>query len=485
MAERSVIVTNTLGRKKEPLQPVEPGKIGMYVCGPTVYGPAHLGHARTAIVYDVIANFLRHLGYKVTYVSNITDVGHLTDDADDGEDKVEREAKKRRIDPYELATRYMEEYFRDMAALGVAKPDYTPRATEHIAEMIELVKRLLERGYAYEVNGTVYYEVRKFPKYGCLSGRRLEELMAGARVSLDSAKRDPADFALWFRAPPQHIMKWESPWGLGYPGWHIECSAMSMKYLGETFDIHGGAIELSFPHHENEIAQSEGATGKTFVRYWIHSGLVEINGQKMAKSLGNFITVKQLLDRWDPEAFRLFCLSTAYRSPIDLAEEALNTATMHLERIEESIRNLRKRPGSKHGGESFMEEVTASRDRLEAALCDDFNTPKAVAELLAFTRRVNALLAGGAALGEQVKEAILGHFGLFGRILGVPRKALRGDAPEGKQEIPAEVMAKVAARQEARARKDFQTADKLREEIRAMGFAVKDTPEGPVVTPLR
>ena len=378
----SLTVTNTMSRKKEPFVPQEEGKVGIYVCGPTVYGPAHLGHARTAIVYDVIVKFLRYAGYEVNYVSNITDVGHLTDDADSGEDKVQKEAKRRRVDPLELATGYMNEYFEDMTALGVARPDHTPRATEHIPEMIALVKRLLERGYAYEVEGTVYYDVQKFPDYGRLSRRKLEERRDGARVEVDRAKRSQSDFALWFRAPPEHILKWESPWGLGYPGWHIECSAMSMKYIGETLDMHGGAIELSFPHHENEIAQSEGATGRTFVRYWVHSGLVEINGQKMAKSLGNFVTVRDLLDRWDPEAFRIFCLGTAYRSPIDYTEEALVAARGHLERLSETILSVRRLKTSSSGGESFLETIEESRRRFEESMADDFNTPKALAELL-------------------------------------------------------------------------------------------------------
>ncbi len=476
-----ITVTNTMSRKKEPFVPVQGGTVGMYVCGPTVYGPAHLGHARTAIAYDVIAGFLRYAGYDVTYVSNITDVGHLTDDADSGEDKVEKEAKRRKIDPLQLATRYMEEYFEDMEKLGVSRPDHTPRATKHIPEMISLVQRLLDRGYAYEVGGTVYFEVRKFPSYGHLSRRRLDELDAGARVDVDEAKRDPGDFVLWFRSPPEHILKWESPWGLGYPGWHIECSAMSMKYIGETLDIHGGAIELSFPHHDNEIAQSEGATGTTFVKYWIHSGLVEINGQKMAKSLGNFITVGDLLDRCDPEAFRLVCLGTAYRSPIDYTDEAVKTANGHLDRLTEAIVALRKREASDRGAEAFLETVGASRKAFEAALQEDFNTPKALAELLAFTRQVNVLLSSGGAISQRVKDAILGHYGLFGRVLGVPRRALEADPREFAEAVPAEIAAKAGEREDARKRKDFAAADRIRDELLAAGYSVKDTPQGPVI----
>jgi cysteinyl-tRNA synthetase len=474
-------VTNTLTRRKEPFTPLEPGKVGIYVCGPTVYGPAHLGHARTAMAYDVIVKFLRHAGYAVTYVSNITDVGHHTDDADAGEDKVEREARRRKLNPLELATAYMNEYFEDMAALGIARPDVAPRATDHIPAMIDMVRRLLDRGFAYEVKGTVYYEVRKFADYGTLARKNLEQLEAGARVEVDAAKRDPADFALWFRAPPEHILRWESPWGPGYPGWHIECSAMSMQYLGRTLDIHGGAIELSFPHHQNEIAQSEGATGEPFVRYWVHSGLVEIGGQKMAKSLGNFVTVKDLLRRCDPEAFRLFCLGSAYRSPIDYTGDAIAAAAGHVDRLNETVVALRKLSPAPAGGESFHEQVAQSRRAFDAAMQDDFNTPKAVAELLAFTRQVNGLLGGGGAIGARVRDDILGHFGLFGAVLGVPRRALAADLFEFAEAVPPEVLAKVNDRQAARARKDFAAADRLRDEIAAMGFVVKDTPKGPVV----
>ncbi len=476
----SITVMNTMTRKKELFSPVKPGKVGIYVCGPTVYGPAHMGHARTAVSYDVIVKFLEYAGYSVTYVSNITDVGHLTDDADSGEDKVEKEAKRRKLDPIALATGYMNEYFEDMNALGVRRPDKTPRATGHIDDMIHLVERLLERGYAYEVNGTVYYDVQRFADYGKLARRKLDELMAGARVDVDDAKRHPADFALWFRSPPEHILKWDSPWGLGYPGWHIECSAMSMKYLGETLDIHGGAIELSFPHHENEIAQSEGATGKTFSNYWVHTGLVQINGQKMAKSLGNFITVRDLLKECHPEAFRIVCMGSLYRNPMDYSKDALKTAEEHRDRITRTIVELRKLKSASKGSEEFLTKIKEVRHNFETAMQDDFNTAKALAELLGFTRQVNALLAGGASVGAAVKDAVLDMYGVFGSVLGVPVQALHQDLDAFEEEIPEAVLQKVAERQAKRKARDFQAADRLRDEILEAGYTVEDTPDGPV-----
>lgn len=475
----NIRLTNTMSRKKEEFQPVAPGKVGLYVCGPTVYGPAHMGHARTALSYDVIVNFFEYAGYEVNYISNITDVGHLTDDADDGEDKVEKEAKRRRIDPIALATDYMNEYFEDMAALGIRRPTVTPRATEHIPEMIALVEKLIERGYAYEVDGTVYYDISRFDQYGDLARRNREELLAGARVVVDTAKRHPADFALWFRSPPEHILKWESPWGLGYPGWHIECSAMSMKYIGETLDIHGGAIELSFPHHENEIAQSEGATGKPFVNYWVHGGLVQIEGQKMAKSLGNFVTVRQLLEKCRPEAFRLVCLGTGYRSPLDYTESALKTAEDHLDRLNATLVKLRQYPAADRGGETFLDRLASSRQTFEAAMQDDFNTAIAVAELLGLTREVNSLLAGAEPIGAQVKDAILAHYGIFRDVLGVPKAALEEPVESFQDDIPQDILDLVAQRQAARKAKDFAESDRIRDLLLEKGYTVKDTPEGP------
>ena len=289
-------VHNSLGRKLQEFKPLREGFVGIYVCGPTVYGHCHIGHAKSYVSFDVIVRYLRYLGYHVRYVQNITDVGHLTDDADMGEDKIGVKAREMGIEPMEVAEMFTRSYFEDMDALNVQRPDISPRASGHIPEQIELVKALLDKGHAYEVEGNVYFDVPSFPEYGKLSGRSLDELAEGERVEGREDKRHPADFALWRRAEPGHLMRWNSPWGAGFPGWHLECSVMSTKYLGETADIHGGGIENSFPHHEDEIAQTEAATGKPFVRYWLHNGMVTVNGQKMGKSLGNFITLKDAFE---------------------------------------------------------------------------------------------------------------------------------------------------------------------------------------------
>ena len=317
---------NTLTRKKEQFIPLEEGKVKMYVCGPTVYGLSHLGHAKTYVSFDVILRYLRYCNYKVLYVQNITDVGHLTDDADEGEDKIVKQAKKDKLHPMQVVEMYTREYFADMDALNILRPDISPRATGHIPEQIEMVQQLIEKGFAYEVNGSVYFDVSKDKEYGKLSGRTLEEAESGTRVNVKSEKRNPADFALWKKAEPNHIMQWNSPWGKGFPGWHLECSAMSMKYLGETFDIHGGGMDNQFPHHECEIAQSECATQKPFVKYWLHNNLVTVNGKKMGKSLGNFITLKDIFKKYDPLVIRFFILQSHYRSTLDFSEQALEGA---------------------------------------------------------------------------------------------------------------------------------------------------------------
>jgi cysteinyl-tRNA synthetase len=341
---------NTLSRKVEEFKPVEEGKVSMYVCGPTVYGHGHLGHAKSYISFDIVVRFLRYLGYNVTYVQNITDVGHLTDDADEGEDKLAVAAKKEHIHPMALAEMYTASFFEDMDTLNCVRPDISPRATGHIPEQIELVETLMEKGYAYEANGSVYFDISKFPEYGKLSGRNVEDMQSGARVAVSQEKRNPCDFALWKKAEPNHIMQWNSPWGKGYPGWHLECSVMSMKYLGQTIDIHGGGMENQFPHHECEIAQSEAANGVQFVKYWLHNNMVTVNGQKMGKSLGNFINLKDLfagehetLSRsYDPLAVRQLILQSHYRSPIDFSDAGLTAAQSGYDKITDAVIALRK-----------------------------------------------------------------------------------------------------------------------------------------------
>ena len=407
-------VYNTLVRDKVPFEPLAPPHIGMYVCGPTVYGDAHIGHAKSYVSFDVIVRYLRYLGYNVTYVQNITDVGHLTDDADQGEDKVEKKAKAERVHPMQVAEEFTRRYFEDMDRLNILRPDISPRASGHIIEQIELVKRLLASGHAYEaghtarMGGSVYFDVASWPKYGKLSGRSVADMIAGARVAPEAGKRAPADFALWKRAEPGHIMQWPSPWGMGFPGWHLECSAMSMKYLGESFDIHGGGIENQFPHHDDEIAQAEAATGKPFVKYWLHNNMVTVGGQKMGKSLGNFITLKDAFAKWDPMVLRLFILQSHYRSPLDFSDEALEGACQGYERLARAFKSLVDGVlDSKEG--AAEEDVVQVVERIHKQFCvamdDDFNTPLALAALFELARETNSLL--------QVGRRTLGTYALL------------------------------------------------------------------------
>ena len=340
-----IIFHNTLTRQKEKLFRLKKIEWESIFCGPTVYNHSHIRHAKSYVSFDVIVRFLRFVGYKVTYVQNITDVGHLTDNADQGDDKIEKEAKKDRVDPMEVVETFMRSYFEDMDRLGVERPDISPRATGHIVEQIELAKKLIEKGYAYEAGGNVYYDVTKFPAYGRLSGKKLDDLISGTRVEVRSDKKNSADFALWKKAEAGHLMKWTSPWGDGFPGWHLGCFTMSMKYLGETFDIHGGGIDNQFPHHECEIAQSEAATGKLFVRYWLHNNLVTVNGTKMSKSLGNFVTLKDAFKKYDPVVVRFFILQSHYRSPLDYSDEAVTAAGKGLERLTNVVRQLKEQGG--------------------------------------------------------------------------------------------------------------------------------------------
>lgn len=474
----SLQIYNTLKREKELFEPATPGYVGIYVCGPTVYSDPHLGHARGPIVYDVLRRWLRHQGYKVRFVSNITDVGHLTDDADEGEDKILRRAKLERLEPMEIAEKYMWSYFDEMQALNVLRPDISPRAAGHIPEQIELTEVLLERGHAYVANGSVYFRVKSWPAFGKLSNRDIEEQEAGARVEVREEKEDPRDFALWKRAEPEHIMRWKSPWGVGFPGWHIECSAMSLKYLGDGFDIHAGGIDLQFPHHEAEIAQAE-AAGHTFARYWMHHYHVLLNGQKMAKSTGNLITLAELRSRYEPIYIRFYLLNSHYRSVLDFTDEGLEAAKNGYLRLLNAYREVHRlqhtAPHGRHPGlEKAVEEVELEFAR---ALDDDLNTPQAIAALFKFVTELNKALAErpgkeSLARAESVfRELGEGVLGLFpARVL---EKQLGGDLQEGLVKLLLEI------REEARRNRNFALSDRIRDRLTELGVIVEDTREGP------
>ncbi len=473
---------NTLTREKEEFKPLHPGMVGIYVCGPTVYDHPHLGHAKSYVSFDVIVRYLRHLKYKVRYVQNITDVGHLTDNADEGEDKIEERARLERVEPMELAEKYMKSYFDDMDALGIMRADIAPRATGHIPEQIELVEKLLAKGVAYEAGGSVYFDVNKFKPYGQLSGRRLDDLQASVRIEPNPDKRCPLDFALWKKAQPNHIMRWRSPWGDGFPGWHLECSAMSMKYLGETFDIHGGGLENIFPHHECEIAQSEAANEEPFVRRWMHNNMVTVGGQKMGKSLDNFVTLKAAFAVHNPQVIRFFILNSHYRSPLDYTDEALNAAATGLEHllipitgVKERIRHAREKPPE----EAILEKISEHRRRFLEAMDDDFNTAEALGALFQFSREVNVILNSGQEIGLKTLQEIDSFYHTFGgEVLGVvtekPQPGAGGDA-KGEEAL---IKLLVNTREDLRQAKQYQLADEIRKKLAELGVILEDKPEG-------
>ncbi|MBU0765296.1 MAG: cysteine--tRNA ligase, partial [Bacteroidetes bacterium] len=400
--EKNLWLYNTLSRKKELFKPLNPPYTGMYVCGPTVYGDPHLGHARPAITFDLLFRYLQHLGYKVRYVRNITDVGHLESDADEGEDKIAKKARLEQLEPMEVVQYYADRYHDKMRALNILPPSIEPRASGHIIEQIQMVKKILENGYAYEVNGSVYFDVEKYSRkysYGKLSGRVIDELISNTRIiGGQSEKRNPADFSLWKKAEPQHIMRWPSPWSEGFPGWHLECSAMSTKYLGEEFDIHGGGMDLLFPHHECEIAQSQAANGKESVRYWVHNNMVTINGQKMGKSLGNFITLEEfftgknkLLERaYSPMTIRFFILQAHYRGTVDFSNEALLAAEKGLQRLTTAISVL----GKLKPAEKSTFDIGILKEKCYAALNDDLNSPVLIGHLFEAAKYINLVREG-------------------------------------------------------------------------------------------
>lgn len=473
-------VYNTLTRSREEFKPLDDGRVRMYVCGPTVYGHSHLGHAKSYVSFDVIVRYLRYLGYSVLYVQNITDVGHLSDDADEGEDKIERESRKDRVHPMQLVEMYTRSYFEDMDALNNLRPDISPHAAAHITEQIELTGELLAKGFAYERNGSVYFDVTRFPSYGKLSGRNPEELEAGARVEVNPDKRNPADFALWKKAERGHILRWPSPWGEGFPGWHIECSAMSMKYLGDSFDIHGGGLENQFPHHECEIAQSEAATGAPFVKYWLHNNMVTVDGRKMGKSLGNFTTLKDAFAKWSPEAVRFFVLQSHYRSPLDFSAAAVEGAAKGLERLNNTRRNLRDRIRSSPGeGQAAPLDPAKYKAAFIAAMDDDFNTPQAVAALFDLARDVNQLLASDTSYTAGSLQALEDLFEeLGGKVLGIAPPGEHSGKSQGRETQLIELL--VALRKEIRAQRLWALSDKVRDGLAKLGIVLEDRKEGTV-----
>ncbi len=476
----SLNIYNTLNRKKEKFEPLTPGFVGIYVCGPTVYDDSHLGHAKSYISFDVIVRYLRFVGYKVRYVQNITDVGHLQGDSDDGEDKVSKQAHLQKLEPMEIAEKYTRSYFADMDRLGNLRPDISPRASGHIIEQIDIIKKLIEKNYAYEVNGNVYFDVRKFPGYGKLSGRKIEELEAGARIEVAEDKKHAADFALWKKATPEHIMQWSSPWGKGYPGWHIECSSMSMTYLGETIDIHGGGLENVFPHHECEIAQSECAFDKPFVKYWLHNNMVTVDGVKMGKSLNNFVTIKEALKKYDPLAIRYFILMSHYRSALDFSETALDAATAGLKKINNFLNRIDQElenAGAKEGTISLP--VAEFDKKFRAAMNDDFNTPQALAAVFELINDGNKILDDRNQLVAKTELEKLEQLlqGTLGDVLGIIT------AESGKQETSSEDLDHVMdilleVREDLRNEKNFKITDKIREMLKSHGISLKDTSQG-------
>ncbi len=477
---------NSLSRQKEDFEPMESGKVSMYVCGPTVYDSCHIGHARSVVVFDVIYRYLSARGYDVFYVRNFTDV----------DDKIIARANTLGITCDEVSERYIKEFHEDMDALNMMRPTLEPRPTGHIEQIIGIISILIEKGYAYAVDGDVYFSVEKYHDYGKLSGRRLEDMVAGSRVEIDPRKNNPHDFVLWKASKPDEP-RWDSPWGPGRPGWHIECSAMSAEYLGQTFDIHGGGKDLIFPHHENEIAQSEAAFGKTFVKYWVHNGFINIDHEKMSKSLGNFLTIKEIVKTWHPEALRLFLLSSHYRSPLDYTDQAMQEATAGMDRIYKTLARVESclgapvsTLGGMDGARSITDQTDTGRHFFEA-MDDDFNTARATAILFETVRRVNRLMDANEenpapSNREQIVEEAT-EIRKIGEILGIANldpdvyfQQKQARSLGSRQIDPSWVEKKIAERKLARKNKDFSAADAIRDELLDMDIVLEDRPEGTI-----
>jgi cysteinyl-tRNA synthetase len=482
--ENKVFVFNTLSRKKEVFEPLNPPMTGMYVCGPTVYGDAHLGHARPAITFDLVFRYLTHLGYKVRYVRNITDVGHLENDADEGEDKIAQKARLEQIEPMEVVQHYTVRYHKNMDQLNVLRPSIEPHASGHVIEQITMVQKILDAGYAYEVEGSVYFDVEKYNRthhYGVLSGRKIEDLISNTRaLAGQSEKRNSFDFALWKRAEASHIMRWPSPWSDGFPGWHMECSAMGCKYLGDQFDIHGGGMDLLFPHHESEIAQSTIANGKAPVRYWMHNNMITINGQKMGKSLGNAMSLDDFFAgshpflecAYSPMTIRFFILQAQYRSTLDFSNEALQAAERGLKKLLAAAATLKK---LKTDNSALSSGVDAISKACYEAMNDDFNSPMVIAALFDAVRLINAVSDGH----QKINEAELGQLkqlidDFVFDILGIQSE----EAGTDLKLVDGLMQTIINLRQEARAKKDFATSDVIRDSLGKLSIVLKDGKDG-------
>ena len=484
--ENQLTIYNTLTRRKELFVPLHAPHVGMYVCGPTVYGDAHLGHARPAITFDILYRYLTHLGYKVRYVRNITDVGHLEHDADEGEDKIAKKARLEQLEPMEVVQYYLNRYHKAMEALNVLPPSIEPHASGHIIEQIQLVEEILKNGYAYESQGSVYFDVAKYNKdhnYGKLSGRNLDDVLNSWReLDGQSEKHNPADFALWKCAQPEHIMRWPSPWSDGFPGWHCECTAMGRKYLGSQFDIHGGGMDLIFPHHECEIAQSVASQGSDMVHYWMHNNMITINGQKMGKSYNNFINLSEffngshplLTQAYSPMTIRFFILQAHYRSTVDFGNEALQAAEKGLQRLQDAMKGLdRITPGK----QTTIEGVKELRKKCYDAMNDDLNTPIVIAHLFDGARIINTVLDKKATLSAEDLEELKSLFSLFMyEVLGMKEETANNEAREEAYGKVVDML--LEQRMKAKANKDWATSDKIRDELAALGFEVKDTKDG-------
>ncbi len=467
-------IHNSLSGKKEDFNPVHEGKASLYVCGPTVYGDSHLGHAKAYVSFDIILRYLRYSGLKTFYVQNITDVGHLMGDGDEGEDKLLKRARELEQEPMAVAEYFSRRHFEAMDRLAVIRPDISPRATGHITEQLEAIEKLIEQGLAYESNGSVYFEIKKDPKYGELSNREIDQMLGGARVDVRKEKRHPGDFALWKRAEPGHLMRWRDPFsGWGYPGWHTECVVMSTRYLGDEFDIHGGGMDLKFPHHECEISQARGLN-KPFARKWIHTNMLTIDGQKMSKSSGNFVSLPELFKNFDPLMVRYFIAASHYRSVVDFNEKALQSAEVSLKRLLQTVQKLRelKPDKAKPSGKNFQE----FRRRFCQAMDDDFSAPQALAALFDLNREANNLISEKNPDTEAVTDAEHLFSSLGGDVLGIIPESIQANHSEQHMNEVMGILVELRAR--LREKKDFESADLIRNHLKKIGIVFKDTREG-------